>query len=92
MVEIRTLELALDYSRDMTRYQLCSPQIRTVRQEERTSLVGGLLQQWVDLLKASKMAQMQKEDLSAWPPPSYVPWRVDRLEEMPVVVWLRRQY
>jgi hypothetical protein len=91
-VEIKTVELALDNTKDMTRFQLLPPKLGTFSEDgERHRALRRLLEQWADLLTASKRAQMNVEDRSEWPPQSHMPWVVDTLENMPVVVWLRRQ-
>ncbi len=92
-VELKTLELALDYTRDMTRFQLLQPKMGVVSErQERHVVLRRLLDQWANLLTACKKAQMNVEDGSAWPPKSYMPWSPDSLDNMPVVVWLRRQW
>ncbi len=92
-VEIKTVELALDYTQDMTRFHLLIPKLGLLSgQDTRPIVIRRLLGQWADLLTASKKAQLNVKDRSVWPPESYMPWVVDSLENMPVVVWLRRQW
>ena len=92
-IEVKALEINLDYTKDMTRFLFRPPKWRSLSgQQEREVMLRRFLDQWTDLLTASKKAQMNVEDISAWPPQSHMPWRIDSLYNMPVVAWLRRQW
>ena len=58
-------------------------------QEDRAGALRDLLARWAALVRATKLDQMQVEDRRAWP---QLPWQVQALEDMPVAVWLRRQF
>ena len=90
-IEIRSLEFGLDYTEDMTQFHVLPPKPEVFSgRTDREMVLQGLIEQWADLLIAFKIAQMNEADASAWPPRSHMPWNVDCLMEMPVVVWLRR--
>ena len=57
--------------------------------EDRAGALRDLLARWAALVRATKHDQMQVEDRRAWP---QLPWQVQALEDMPVAVWLRRQF
>ena len=91
-VEIRSFELALDYSRDMTRLHVQQPkQGMLTPGHPREMLVKRFADQWAEILLAYKKVHMNVEEDSAWPPKSHLPWIPESLEDMPVVVWLRTQ-
>ena len=91
-VEIRTLELDLDYMTHMRRYQILQVKSSGMTSLERLARTRSLLDDWADVLVSTKEAQMQIEDEREWPPPSHFPWEPKGLSDMPVVVWLRRQW
>ena len=85
-VEIKTVELARDYTKSMRRFQLLQPQFAEAQKtySERASVVSRLLDGWIELILNTKRAQMQGDDVIS-------PWSVGTTEWMPVVCWIRRQ-
>ena len=92
-IEIKTLELGLDYTKDMRRFGLLVPKTtpHTKERDGRDLILMRYLDQWVQLLTLTKKWQMNVEDNSRWPPESHRPWIPDSWRTMPVVVWLRKQ-
>ena len=92
-IEIKALELGLDYTKDMHRFQLLTPKTtpHSDDKDARDQTLTSYLERWVRLLTSTKKAQMNDEDKSRWPPRSHMPWRPASWRTMPVVVWLRKQ-
>ena len=90
-MEVKTVELALDYMNDMTRYQLLLPTTTGTALNERHELVREVLSMWRKILYATKKEQMQVDDPGRWPTEDFLPWAVTDLDSMPVVVWIKRQ-
>jgi hypothetical protein len=91
-IEIKAIELALNYMEDMTRFQLNQPKVHGAKDARREEIAKDLLYMWVECILAAKRAQMNIELRSAWPKPEHIPWKINHLSDMPVVVWLRRQW
>ena len=90
-VEVRTIELALDYTSNMIRYQVLQPKFHGIAPEKRAEVLKEVLKEWMDLMLAVKSAQMQCTSSRVWPADSMGPWKAESLMWMPVVCWLRRQ-
>ena len=91
-VEIKTMEFALDYTKVMECFQVTYVNTRGLNEEDARKVSQRVLNQWAEVLSSTKKAQMHVEDALAWPPTSHMPWTPQNLLEMPVVVWLRRQW
>ena len=91
-IEIKAIELALNYMEDMTRFQLYQPKVHRAEDARREEIAKDLLYMWVECILAAKRAQMNIELRSAWPNEEHTPWKINHLSDMPVVVWLRRQW
>ena len=91
-VEIKTIEIALNYKDIMYRYQILQPTFQKAEQADREQVVRNLFGLWAELLMIEKRRQMNIEDRAAWPPLSFLPWDIHEVWDMPVVVWLRRQW
>ena len=89
-VEFKALELGLNYMEDMTRFQLFQPRVRGSNQEDQGKLIKRFLNMWGEVVTAAKTAQMNIELQAAWP--MQLPWEIKELGDMPVTVWLRRQW
>ena len=89
--EIKAIEPALDFTRDMTRYQLYQPKLHKMARGERAGMLRKLLKEWMELVEAMKCAQMQCTSRREWPDSKLLPWEPTALDWMPVVVWLRKQ-
>ena len=90
-VEVKAIELALDFRKDMRRWQLLQPHVgKNVDEQSRAEVLTGCLRQWVSVMISAKTAQMQSENRNDWP--SEVPWAISELHDMPVVLWLKRQW
>ena len=90
-VEVRTIELALDYTSNMTRYQVLQPKLHGIPAEMRPRKLQQMLNDWVEVVTAVKHAQMQCTARPEWPADCMLPWRPTTLPWMPVVCWLRKQ-
>ena len=90
-VEVRTIEMALDYTSNMCRYQILQPNMHGMPAERRPAKVQEMLNEWVDVVRAVKEAQMQCTARPEWPADCMLPWWPTCLEWMPVVCWLRKQ-
>ena len=90
-VEVRTIEMALDYTSNMCRYQILQPNMHGMPAERRPAKVQEMLNEWVDVVRAVKHAQMQCTARPEWPADCMLPWWPTCLEWMPVVCWLRKQ-
>ena len=88
-VEVKAIELALDFRRDMRRWHLLQPKVKNVDEQSRAEVLTGYLRQWTSVMISAKTAQMQSENRNDWP--SEVPWDINELRDMPVVLWLKRQ-
>ena len=92
-IEIKSLELNLDYTTEMHRFQFL--QISqgdtplTLRQKDEQT--RAYLKQWASIIESTKQRQMQIEDMSRWPPPRQRPWEINCVEDMPVVIWVKKQ-
>ena len=91
-IEIKTIELALNYMEDMSRFQLYQPKLHKADEARREEIAKDLLDKWVECILAAKRSQMNIELNTAWPLPEHIPWQINQLSDMPVVVWLRRQW
>jgi hypothetical protein len=91
-IEIKTIELALNYMEDMTRFQLNQPKVHGAKDARREEIAKELLYMWIDCIQAAKLSQMNIEPPTAWPQQEHIPWTIKDLSDMPVVVWLRRQW
>ena len=90
-VEVRTIELALDYTSNMTRYQILQPKLHGIPADERPGVLRKMLDEWVAVVTAVKKAQMQCTWSREWPPEDMLPWWPTTLQWMPVVCWVRKQ-
>jgi hypothetical protein len=91
-IEIKAVELALNYMEDMTRFQLNQPRVHGATDAHRQEIATKLLYKWIDCINAVKLAQMNVERTTAWPQQEHTPWEIRQHSDMPVVVWLRRQW
>ena len=90
-VEVRTIELALDYTSNMTRYQILQPKLHGIATKQRPDVLRRMLDEWVAVVTAVKQAQMQCTWRHEWPPEDMLPWWPTTLQWMPVVCWVRKQ-
>ena len=92
-IEIKILELDLNYVTSMHRYQFLQlkKERAQITQQERNERTRAYLNRWASILESTKRMQMQMEGMVQWPPLSYRPWRITSFEEMPVVIWLRKR-
>ena len=90
-VEVRTIELALDYTSNMTRYQVLQPKLHGIDPQERPKVLKRMLDGWVELVTTVKQAQMQCSSRREWPADRMLPWWPYKLPLMPVVCWVRKQ-
>ena len=83
LLEVRAVELALDYTKQDSRFMLCKPR----------DIPGAknFLWRWARVLESTKSAQMQAEERYLWPGEDQRPWRFKNLQTMPVVLWLSRK-
>ena len=80
-----------NFRKDMRRWQLLQPRGgKNVDEQSRAEVLTGCLRQWVSVMISAKTAQMQSENRNDWP--SEVPWAISELHDMPVVLWLKRQW
>ena len=86
-VEVKTVELASNFMTDMTRYQVMPPERSGKSRKECRQLGREVLDKWYKILLATKKEQMQLP-LDKFPA---VPWDIEDLDTMPVVVWITRQ-
>ena len=90
-VEVRTVELALDFTQNMTRYQVLQPKFHGIDPKERPAVLKEMLEGWVDLVTTVKKAQMEFTPTREWPAERMLPWWPTELSMMPVVCWVRKQ-
>ena len=86
-MEIKTRELALDFTKHMQRYQLFQPRFRQGDQKE---VARKLLDLWTEVVVTAKSWQQNIEDMSQWP--ASIPWDIQEPGHMPVVVWIKKQW
>jgi len=85
VVSFKTIELALNYDRYLTRYQFQPlPKPRGLSDEE---YLRGYLNAWAELLKQEKQRQLNMRGDRVWPPT--LPWKVSGLWDMPVIIWFK---
>ena len=82
VMEVKAVELGLDYTKEETRLEL-------ERLESCTEdTARKMLATWARVLESTKQAQMQNENTEQWPPGHMRPWRFKTLWQMPVVFWI----
>ena len=82
VLEVKAVELALDYTKE-------GPRLELERLESCTEEAAReMLDTWARVLVSTKQAQMQNEKTENWPSRPMRPWRIRRLWEMPVVFWI----
>ena len=91
-VEIKSIELELNYTKHMYCYQMLQIKAHGLTADEKQTCTRSLLDDWVEIITSTKQAQMQVNDETQWPPRSHLPWTPHTWQEMPIVVWLRRQW
>ena len=79
-LEVRAVELGLDYTKQDTRFMLCRPPSKPIGDK--------FLQRWARVLESTKLAQMQAEDAHLWPRQDQRPWPIENLNTMPVALWV----
>ena len=90
-LEVKAVELALNYTEHMTRFQLRRPNLTGVPREKRSEHAKDMLKMWTKVMQSSKRAQMQTEQHSGWPPDDFRPWKIVKEEDMPMVLWIAEQ-
>ncbi len=87
--QFKTFELGLDYRNTMERVQLnVIPRSRLTLEEWHVK-IRSYLSMWWTCLKRHKQQQFTIEDRTQWP--SNLPWSVETVGDMPVVVWLTKE-
>ena len=82
LLDVRAVELGLDYTKYSERVMLQAP--RCSVDEAQT-----MLELWTKVLRSTKQAQMQNENTADWPSLDRRPWQFKGLQSMPVVLWVR---
>ena len=77
VLEVKAVELALDYTKHMTRFQLHRPNLTRVPRQQWFRRAKEMLKMWTKVMKSSKRAQMQTEEPRDWPPGEMRPWPFD---------------
>ena len=88
-VEIKTIELTLDFTKHMQRYQLFQPRFGD---GDHTEVARKLLDRWTEVVVTAKSWQQNIEDMSQWPAEGVIPWDIQEPGHMPVVVWIKKQW
>ncbi len=91
MVHCKTLELPLNYEEHMLRYQfrtLPKPRRGDNTRQEWLDRSRAYLAAWVELMIAEKRRQMNV--MEGWLWPKWLPWTVDGVFTMPIVLWLSK--
>ena len=83
LLEVRAVELGLDYTKQDTRFMLRRPASQDIGRQ--------FLQGWAKVLESTKLAQMQAEDAHLWPREDQRPWMIKDLNTMPVALWVSRK-
>ena len=81
VLEVKAVELALDYTKHRTRFELQRPWCSFEAARD-------MLKMWSRSMQSSKRAQMQNENSSDWPRGHMRPWPIISFWDMPVVLWL----
>ena len=82
--EVKIVEFSLDYMRDMVRYQIYQPVLTGMRQDLRQQTARSLIDMWTEVVHSWTSAHAW----NIYPPP----WLVQSEEDIPVVVWLKKQH
>ena len=82
VMEVKAVELALDYTKEGTRLELDRLESCT------EDAARKMLDTWARILESTKQAQMQTEKTENWPSGRMRPWRIRSLWQMPVVFWI----
>ena len=82
-LEVTAVEMALDYTQEYCRIELCSPGSRQVAEE--------FLPKMAAVLLSTKIAQMQTVNSGDWPCAALRPWPIRTHWDMPVMLWVKLQ-
>ena len=87
VVHCKVVELPLNYHQVMIRYQFRTPPKGGLMNENWLDHCSDYINMWIDLIIAEKRRQMHAS-AEKWPE---VPWEVDGIFSMPIVLWLSKQ-
>ena len=90
-LEVKAVELALNYTKHMTRFHLRPPILSDVRGQDRQQRARQMLTMWTKVMQSAKEAQMQMLKEDDWPPYEFRPWEFVDLQKMPIVLWIAEQ-
>lgn len=90
--EIKMFELGIDYDVEMVRYMLAQRSYKkvTTSRSIQLELAQKTIQMWATVITAEKNWQMAARNARV-PDKTHLPWCINNIYEMPVVVWLRKQ-
>jgi hypothetical protein len=86
--QFKTFELGLNYRRTMERVQLNVIPKAGSTVEEWHKQIRSYLSMWWTFLKTHKQRQLTIEDHTQWP--DNLPWPVNNVWDMPVMIWLAK--
>ena len=86
VVHCKVVELPLNYHQVMGRYQFRRPPKSGLTTEKWHDRCRHYLNMWIELLVAEKRRHMHAS-AEMWP---HVPWQVDGVSTMPIVLWLSK--
>ena len=89
-VEVKAIELNLNYMADMIRYQIYQPVVTGMTPYQRRDRAWSLVTMWMDVVHSWKLAQHWNMTDEAWPD-LMPPWQITDMANMPVVVRLKKQ-
>ena len=81
VLEVQTVELALDYTKHRDRVVFQPPGCSE-------KAAKAMLKMWAKVLISTKRARMQNEKTGDWPSVAMRPWKIISVWEMPVVLWI----
>ena len=87
VVHCKVVELPLNYHQVMVRYQFRTPPKSGLTNEKWFDCCSTYFKMWIELLIAEKRRQMHAS-AEKWPK---VPWEVDGIFSMPIVLWLSKK-